>query len=309
MNTIVSATDVFWRVVTVFSLTVFGVIARKSGTLKEEARQSLADTIMNITLPSLIFVSMTSDISWDRLVSGAISPFLALGLVLLMMVVAMFVGRFIPMTDERRRTFMVLCSMPNTSFIAFPVILSLLGQEGLAYAVLYDIGTTVAFCSVAILVLHGGVVEKGTWKALLNPALIATVIGLTVKRMGFEVPELVLAPFRIMGNATVPLAMLFTGYLLAGLGFQRSAISLELGIVCLLKLFVYPVLACFLILPFDVDPLVRTVVIIQAAMPSMASAPVLVQKYGGDGEFAVASVFTTTLLSVLTIPLMIGLLG
>lgn len=309
MGISISTMSIFWRVLTIFSLTIFGVVARKSGSFREEARESVANIIMNITLPSLIFVSMTSDITWERLVLGAATPLIGLLLVLLMMAVTALLGRWISVTDERRGTFMVLCSMPNSSFIAFPVVLSIFGQEGLAYAVLYDIGVTIAFCSAAILALQNGVIEKGSWKALINPSLVAMILALLVNRMGLSIPELVLVPFRIMGDATVPLAMLLMGYLLAGLGLRSNAISLELGVALVCKLLLYPLLAYLLMLPFNLDPLVRTVIIMEAAMPSMASAPVLVEKYGGDGEFAVTGVFVTTLLSMVTIPLVVGLLA
>lgn len=309
MDVLVSTSDIFWRVLTVFSLTLFGVVARKTGTFKEEARQSFADTVMNITLPSLVFVSMTSEITWERLISAIYAPVIAFSMILIMSALASGLGRLIPVPVDRRGTFTVLCSMPNSSFIAYPVVLSVLGQEGLAYAVLYDIGVSTAFFSVAIFALQGGPINKKSFRSLLNPALMATIVGLSINRMGITVPELVLAPLRIMGNATVPLAMLLTGYLLAGLEVKSRTLNLELGVVCLCKLILYPVMAYFLVMPFNLEPMVRMVVLIVASMPSMASTPVLVQKYGGDGEFAVAAVFVTTLLSVVTIPLMVRLLG
>ena len=49
------------------------------------------------------------------------------------------------MSTDRFRTFLVLCAMPNTGFIGFPVVFSVLGSEGLAYAVLFDLGVNIAF--------------------------------------------------------------------------------------------------------------------------------------------------------------------
>ena len=305
MDVFVATTDIFWRVLVVFSLALFGIAARKSDVFKEEAKQSLADIMLNITLPPLIFVSMTVDITWKKLLSGIVSPFIALALVGLMIIVAKALGKLVTMMPQRRGTFSILCAMPNTAFIGFPVILSILGQEGLAYAVLYDIGITIAFCSVAILALKGGLIQKGSWKLLINPSLIATVFGLFINKLGIKIPDLVLEPLKIMGNATVPIAMLLMGYMLGGLQFQSKAVNFELAMVCICKLLLYPLLAYLMMLPFNIDPLVRTVVIIESAMPSMASTPVLTQKYGGDSEFAVTAIFITTLLSVITIPLMV----
>lgn len=68
------------------------------------------------------------------------------------------------------------------------------------------------------------------------------------------------------------------------------------------KLLVSPLLAYILMLPFDLSPTIRTVALMQAAMPSMASTPVLAEKFGGDGEFAVIALVVTTLLSMITLP-------
>ena len=98
--------------------------------------------------------------------------------------------------------------------------------------------------------------------------------------------------------------MLTIKYLLAGLGVRPDAITLEFGAVLLLKLVLYPLLAYLLMLPFNLDPLVRTVGLMVAAMPSMVSTPLFVEKIrGGDSDFAVTGVFVTTLLSIVTIPL------
>jgi predicted permease len=97
--------------------------------------------------------------------------------------------------------------------------------------------------------------------------------------------------------------MLIMGFLLSGLKVNWGMLDRDLVLVCVCKLLLSPLLAYVLMLPFDLDPMVRIVALMQAAMPSMASTPVLVEKYGGDGDFAVTAVFVTTLLSMVTIPL------
>jgi predicted permease len=226
-----------------------------------------------------------------------------------MMASAVLLAKLISVPEGRRGTFMVLCSVPNSSFIAFPVVLSVFGQEGLTYGVLYDVGVTIPLYTVVILALQNGTGAKGSWRALINPCLAAVLLAFLLNVADVSVPEVVMEPLRIMGNATTPLAMLTMGYLLAGLGVRKDAITLELGAVVLCKLVLYPLLAYLLMLPFNLDPLVRTVIVMVAAMPSMASTPVFVEKYGGDSDFAVTGVFVTTLLSIVTIPLMVGLLG
>ncbi|MGI6626551.1 MAG: AEC family transporter [Limnochordia bacterium] len=291
------------RILMVFSLALFGVLARKTGVFRQEAKDSIVDIMLYMTLPPLVFVSMTTEISWERLLSGISLPFLSLSVIVLMFLLAHLLGKLNLISDRRKSTFALLCAMPNAGFIGFPVVLAVLGEAGFAYAVLYDLGVTISFCSIAILVLQGGPVRKESWLSLLNPALVVAVLAVFFNWGQVQIPEVITVPLQIMGSATVPLAMLIMGFLLSGLKVNWGMLDRDLVLVCVCKLLLSPLLAYVLMLPFDLDPMVRIVALMQAAMPSMASTPVLVEKYGGDGDFAVTAVFVTTLLSMVTIPL------
>lgn len=305
MTGITAPSTIMWRILMVFSLALFGVIARKTGIMREEAKPSIIDIMLYIALPPLIFVSMATEITWDMLVSGISLPFLSLAVILIMFLFAFILARLNLVTERRKRTMAVLCAMPNTGFMGFPVVLAVLGETGLAYAVLYDVGVTIAFCSVAIMALQGSSMQKRSWLGLINPALVATALAIISNWMRLDIPEVVLTPLRIMGNATIPLAMLIMGYLLSGLKINWRMLDRDLALVCVCKLLLSPLVAYLLMLSLNLDPVVRMVVLMQAAMPSMSSTPVLVEKYGGDGEFAVTAVFLTTMLSVITIPLIL----
>ena len=298
-----SAANVTWRVLIIFSLALFGVVARKCGFLREEARSSFADVMLNITVPPLIFVSMTTDMNWGRLAAGMAAPAIALGLIGLVSAGTLALGKGLALRGDRLKTFRILCAMPNSGFIGYPVVLSIWGHRGLSYAVLYDSGTTIAFCSIAMMIMQSGRGRGDNWRNLLNPALAAVVCGLLVNWAGIKIPALITAPLQIMGDATVPLAMLLMGYILGGLKLRVATFNRELAVVCFFKLIIYPALAYLIMLPFHLDPLVRTVIIVEAAMPSMASTTVLVEKFGGDGELAATGILATTMLSVFTIPI------
>lgn len=296
------------RVLVIFILMLFGIIGRRSGLIKEEAQESLGDVMLNLTLPPLIFVSMVSDINFERLAIGWLLPLVSFIMVLIGVFIANKLGKLLSISQGCLGTFKILCSMPNTAFIGFPIILSLLGKEGLAYAVLFDFGITVAFFSVAILVLEGEKGEFNWLSALKNPPFLAVIVGLIVNKLNLEIPGLIMEALQTMGNTTTPLAMLIMGSMIAGVKFSIKSFDWKLVAVCFFTLCIYPLLAVIILAPLRLDPLIRAVIIIETAMPSMASTPVLVQKYGGDETFAASGTFLTTLCSVFTIPLMIYLL-
>lgn len=308
ISLLLSSSEIIERVLIILSLSFFGIFGRRLGFIKDEAKQSLANVVINITLPPLIFVSMLSDKSCEQLSAVIITPLISFILIIIGMVFISLIGRFLSIPKDRSRTFIILSTMPNSAFIGFPVILSLLGKKGLGYAVLYDLGSTVAFFSIAIMILKGNRIISEWWRGLLNLPLFALILGLLVNRYVIEIPAVVIEPLQIMGNATIPLAMLLMGYMIGGVRFYRKFINLELIGVCIIKLLIYPIFAAIIISHLKLDTVLRAVIIIEAAMPSMASSTILVQKYGGDEQFAAIGTFITTILSVATIPLMVHFL-
>ena len=307
MSLLLSSSKIIERVLIILSLSFFGIFGRRLGFIKDEAKQSLANVVINITLPPLIFISMLSDKSCE-LSAFIITPLISFIFIIIGMVFISLIGRFLSIPKDRSGTFIILSTMPNSAFIGFPVIFSLLGKKGLGYAVLYDLGNTVALFSIVIMILKGNRIIGEWWRGLLNLPLFALILGLLVNRSVIEIPAVVIEPLQIMGNATIPLAMLLMGYMIGGVRFHRKFINLELIGVCIIRLLICPIIAAIIISPLKLDTVLRAVIIIESAMPSLASSTVFVQKYGGDEQFAATGTFITTILSVVTIPFMVHFL-
>ncbi len=297
------------RILTIFSLLLFGVAARKFNIIKEDAKLSLANIIIYITLPPLVFVSISTEMNLEKLLQGMLLPLIFLALALVGLAVALGYAHGTPLPAVRRGTFLVLCIMPNTAFIGFPVVFALLGQAGLAHAILFDFGSTIAFFSLAVMLLTSDHSAHYDFKTLLNPPIIAVILGILALLLKIEIARPILEPFKIMGSATTPLAMLYTGYVLGGLKFKPGLLNWDLGMVCLLKLLIFPMAAIVLTKWLHFSPVVESVIIIESAMPCMASTPILIQKYGGDEEFAAVAVLVTTVLSAVTIPIILKIVA
>lgn len=250
---------------------------------------------------------MINDVKWDYLIQGMFTPIICIVLILIIMLLALFFGRLISVSAEKIGTFMVLSSMPNSGFLGFPMVFSIFGKEGLIYAILFDFGVTIAFFTIAIIVLRRGFLLDKSLKIFTIPALIVVILGLIVNGLGIKIPNLLVESLKILGNATIPIVMLVMGYGIAGIKFKMNTINLELITIFFIKLILYPCITYVLLLYLNIDPLVKAI-IIESAMPSMASTSVLVLKYGGDINLATATVFFTTLMSIFSIPFILKFL-
>ena len=294
--------EVISKILIFFVLGIFGVIARKFGFIKEEGTSSFMNIVLYITLPSLIFVSMTSDVKWDYFIQGMFIPITSIILILIILLFAFFLGQLISVRTEKIGTFMILSSMPNSGFLGFPIVFSIFGKEALVYAILFDFAATIAFFTIGIIVLRRGFLLDKSLKMFSNPALIVVILGLTVNGFGIKIPNTLVESLNILGNATIPIIMLVIGYRLADIKFKMNTINLELITITFIKLIFFPYIAYIILLYLNIDPLVKAVIIIESAMPSMMATPVLVQKYGGDMNLTTTAISFTTLMSIFSLP-------
>jgi len=303
MNLIVS------KLAVILSLTIFGFLAGKFKLVTEEGYSSLTNLLIYITMPALFFSATVTGVSKETLVTLGFAPVFGFFNIGLMLGFSLFLARLLKMPSPKRGTFGALCSVPNSSYLGYPLILFLLGEKGLTYAVTYDSGAGIAFWTLVIAVLEGGTHRRVKWRQILNPNLIAVLLGLTIKLCGFSLPGVVLEPLQIMGQVSVPLAMVAIGYRLLHMKFSFTRNLRELLWTVLVKLLIYPLISYLMLGFFAMDPAFKLVVLMIAAMPSMSTAPVIAEKFGGDVDFAASGMLITTILSVFTIPLLLFILS
>jgi|SRR5690554_65496 len=305
----ISTNLIITKLVSILSLTIFGYLAGKLRLITKEGYFSLSNIIIFLALPALTFTAVLSGVSRDSLLTFTYAPVFGFLIIVLMLLLAVFIGRVAKIPVKKIGTLALLCSIPNSAYIGYPIILAILGEKGLAYAVAYDAGAALALWTIVLAVLKKETKMKKNWRGALTPPLFSVLFALIIKLSGWELPEMVLEPLTIMGQTTMPLAMVAIGYMVQQMKPTISKDNVSLLITTLVKLFVYPIFTYVFLGFFSLDPTFKLVVVIIAATPCMSSAPVLAEKFGGDVSFATSGVFVTTILSVLTIPLLLYILG
>jgi hypothetical protein len=114
---------------------------------------------------------------------------------------------------------------------------------------------------------------------------------------------------RYLGGMTTPLSMLFIGIVIARV--QWKAIRFEMDFLAILagRFLVTPALMFFFVRSLDFPLLMKQVFLMQAAMPAMTQNPILAEAYGADAEYTAIGTSLTTVLSMLSIPIYMTLVG
>ena len=278
----------------IFAITVVGYAI---GKFKMIDIQAFVNIIVYIAGPCLIFASISrSNINLTDFstIAGA-----ALAIILIMALATYLIFK---LTHSDRKGLYLPIIFGNTGYLGYPVALFAFGMDGLSLAVVYDMMTGLVIFSLGIYIVHH---KNELQEAFKVPLLYAVVIGLAVNLLQIPVPDLIFTQIELIGMITIPLALLVLGYKLTEIKISAAKIAILASVFRIGG----GVLVAFAITNIlSIDGLVRDIIVLQAAMPSAVMAMILAAKYDQDSSLVASVVLITTVLSVISIPIILYVL-
>jgi malate permease and related proteins len=296
--------NVFTAILILFLIIGLGFFARKNGILDRNSVHGVSHILVTVALPALTISSMQLPYTAETISIVSHTLLLAFGYYLAALLFSIVVCRFIPATRAETGVFRFMLVFPNVGFMGIPVAAAILGPGALFYVILFNLPFNLLVFTMGVWLLAQGRQEKPGPLFLLTPGFIASLIGLALFIAGYDIPFPVDTLLDWIGRTTTPLAMLMVGALLATLPLTRLAGDWRVSLITLLRLIVMPVLAFALLVSFVHDPLLLGTVVLLIAMPVAANTVLLSEEYGVDATLASQGVFLSTLLSLMSIPLL-----
>ena len=281
-------------VIPIFSIILVGYAI---GKYKKVDIQAFVDLIVYIAGPCLIFASISrSDINLTDFttIAGA-----ALAIILIM---ALATSLIFKLTNSDKKGLYLPMVFGNTSYLGYPVALFAFGMDGLSRAVVYDMMNSLVVFSLGIYIVHH---KNELQEAFKVPLLYAVVIGLVVNLLQIPVPDLVFTPIELIGMITIPLALLVLGYKLTEIKISAAKIAI---LASVFRIGGGVLVALAIINLLSIDGLVKDIIVLQAAMPSAVMAMILAAKYNRDASLVASVVLITTVLSMISIPIILYVL-
>lgn len=276
-----------------------GYLSGRKGLITPEGGKAITNLIVYVTNPFLIIsgvfgkeIAFSTDLLGENLI----------------LVLAMFVGLIAlsyvicPLFragKEDTRTYQSMLIFSNMGFMGIPLISALYGEAETIFITFYIVIYNILIYSFGICLMGGEMKPKG----LLNAGMVACIIAIALFFFQPDLPEPLVDFVDGMSGAAVPLSMMAIGYALS----RRSLLGLVrdkgLLLFCLVRLVIIPIICAQLakFLPFD--PMVVTIFVLMMAMPVGSMVPMLEQTYGKGTGLAADGVALTSILSVVTIPL------
>jgi len=297
--------DVFaYNIVPIFLVAAMGYGLRAG--LKVD-KKALSTAAFYALTPALLFTTLVkSGLPGSELLQLSI---FAVIVTLLMGLVALILGLLMRLPRVEMAALLLVVMFVNGGNYGLTINELRYGSEGLARASVYFVVGTMILFTLGIFIASMG---RTSWKdSLLRlfrlPAFYAVVLGVLVYSLDISVPVPIMRTFEVAGAGAIPVMLLVLGMQIADLkSLDRIRLALPASLV---RLLVAPVIAVLIAGLLNLSGLARSTSIIEASMPTAVITTIIATEFDLRPSFVTSTVVLSTLLSAITLPAVISLLG
>jgi len=219
-------------------------------------------------------------------------------------VLAVALGKAFHLPKESQKSLVATTLLANSGNIGLPFVLFALGEAALDRAVVYLVTSAIFIASAGPVFLKGEGLRSGVKVTLKLPVFWAAIAGILLQALAWEVAVPIDRALALLSGAAIPIALLI-------LGVQLSRTPLKFGTYELfaagLRLLVSPLTAYGIGSLLGLRGLDLAVLVMQSAMPVAVNTLIWVSEFGGDTLRVARTIVLSTLMSLVTLPLVLQL--
>ncbi|MCX8131070.1 MAG: AEC family transporter [Clostridia bacterium] len=307
-------------ILTLLGLT--GFAAGRTKYLPDNSGVILSRVVIKLTAPLLIITKMSEySFGSDTLKNGFWILASGVFFILIAGLLGWGASHVLNLQSTSSNVYKMLSMFGNVIFMAYPLLSAIYPEKGIVYAIFFNIANDLVLWTLGIFLVNRHVAKswKDNIKHLINGNTIAFGIGVLFivinlqdliqkHSMAKRVYSILFDTFSPLGHTTIYLSMLFIGLILSEIKIGNISDIVKrypLFVLAALKLLVVPFIAMAVLYAAGdiLSPMVKSIIVLQLAMPCGTIVSALASQYNSDYRFATEGVFVTTILSIVTLPL------
>ncbi len=312
-----AAQHVAITILSIFLMMIPAIILKKKKIVGDSAPSVVAGLITEVTFPCMIITNMQLEYS-ARIVNNCKYILLVFAmLIVVSMGISRLAVKLLNLSKQREGILAFMFMFGNSGFLGVPLLSALFGPEAVFYGALCDATYNVFMFSVGMNMIKAGTASEGgkismcrLVRCLINPCFLSVLIGLALFFSGITIPAFLASPMNMLGSATTPLAMMLIGLRLADVSVKELIIDKTVYLPVFFKLLVAPCVALGIVSLFpNMELLLKLAIVVESSMPAAMATVIFSEQYKSDVMYATKGVAMSTILSMLTIPLFVILVG
>lgn len=292
------------QMIVLFFLMLVGFFVRKKEFITDTTCKHLSWIVVNVANPALIIsgsVNSNGSIHGEELLRILA---LAVSIFIIMIALSWLLPFLLRVDKSDWGLYSVMLIFSNIGFMGFPLIQALYGSEALLYAAVFQIPFNILIYTYGVIALQNEDSSKNkmSFKKIVNIGTICCVIALVLSQCNIPIPIYVKSIVTHLSNLTAPLSMMVIGASMVHIPMKSLCKDLRLMIFTLIKLIVLPVIFLFILKTIISNEMLLGVCMVMIATPVASMTAMLAQQYEGNYELASKGVALSTILSVITMP-------
>lgn len=298
------------QMIVLFIVLLIGVLANKKGIINDQIEKSLSWIVINIANPALI---ISSSLSKNKNISGkdlAGVMIIAIAMYVGLIILAYIITKLLRVNKKEMGAYMVMFVFSNIAFMGYPVISGIFGKGALLYALLFSLPFNILIYTYGVLAIGGNSnLSNLQLSKILNIGVLACLVSILLFAIKIPVPNFIKTLIDMLGNLSAPLSMMVIGSSLVKMDLKSVMKNYKMMIFIAVKQLLFPILAAFAIRGLIDSELIFGIVVIMLAMPIASMTAMLANQYNGDYKLVSEGVAFSTIVSVISIPLISVIVG
>jgi len=296
----------------IFLLGAVGFVLVKKRFLEDQGLGVLSRIVIEVTLPLLIFCQLVKDFRFERYPNWWVFPLLSLLITACGLVCGLLFVKFIKGATPNRLQFLSLVAFQNSGYLPLALVNALLPKADASvmfiYIFLFLLGFNLLMWSAGVYMLTFSRAKKFEMGSFFSPPVITTLFSLVFIFFGLYkfVPQFVIRPMRMLGDCTLPLALIVVGGNLGQISLKKID-KRTLFFAVLAKMIILPLAGLWVLAQLGIPELMGLLILIQLAMPPATSSSLIISHYRKEDLCISQGIFFGHILSLITLPLFLSL--
>jgi predicted permease len=291
------------QILVLFIIMFIGVIAKKKNIINETTEKSISTLLTKIGMPAMVLTS--SSIAYSKEILPNMLHILLITIASYIAIIAFgyLNSSLFKFEKNTSNVYISLILFANVGFMGYPVARALYGEIGVFYTSIANLVFSTMVWTYGILLYNSK--GKLNFKSLINIGTISSLLGILLFLLQISIPGPLLSALDLTGRMTTPLSMLLIGAMIANVNIKELFSDWKIYWTSFIKLIVIPVATVFILKLLNFNEIVISICTIMAAMPAAATNAIFAKEFDVNPTFASIGVFITTLLCIVTLPLML----
>ncbi len=294
------------QVLVLFILIAVGFVCGKKGVITEHASKVMTDIVLYAVTPCVMISAFQRDFSMEMLGQVGVAALTAAVILGVSIVLCRLVFRGRDVSRRKVLQFAVIFS--NCGFMSLPLQKQLLGDDGWFFGSIFVAVFNIIVWTYGLVDMSGDKKQLSIKKIALNPGIIGAVAAVILFILPFQLPPVIAQPITHLSNLNTPVPMLIIGYYLSKADFRKAFTDKGAYLASLFRLIIIPFAAAFAMLALRLDKTMIIAFTIACSAPTAATTTMFAAKFNRDVELSVSVVTLTTVLSLITMPLIVSVI-